>query len=234
MNADRSSSSRRRPATDRGDPTRQKLLKAAIDVFGRRGFQGASTRALAQAAGVNLQAIPYYFGSKEGLYIATAEHIAAMIAQRTEGARAQAQSRLAAVGQATGLSRHEARGLLIQILQVMGEAFIGPESEPWARFLIREQMEPTEAFQQVYRGTMEPLLKLLRQLVGRIRGQDPNSQAIRLRTLSLLGGLMVFRVAHATVIAQVGWKRVGPAELAAIRSLAVELVDSLIPQDGER
>lgn len=57
---------------NRGDVTREKLLSASVDVFGRYGFDGATTRMLADAAGVNLQAIPYYFGGKEGLYIATA------------------------------------------------------------------------------------------------------------------------------------------------------------------
>src|SRR5579862_9588675 len=56
-------------APNRND-LRLRLLEAAIDVFGRHGFDGASTRMLAKAAGVNLQAIPYHFGGKEGLYLA--------------------------------------------------------------------------------------------------------------------------------------------------------------------
>ena len=64
---------------DRGDVTREKLLTSSIDVFGRYGFDGATTRMLAETAGVNLQAIPYYFGGKEGLYIAAAEHLSSII-----------------------------------------------------------------------------------------------------------------------------------------------------------
>ena len=58
---------------NRAEITREKLLSAALDVFGRYGFDGTSTRQLSEAAGVNLQAIPYYFGSKEGLYLAVLE-----------------------------------------------------------------------------------------------------------------------------------------------------------------
>src|SRR3546814_4183421 len=77
---------------DRGDTTRQKLLRASIDVFGRHGFDGATTRTLADAAGVNLQAISYHFGGKDGLYVAAAEHIAAMIAgHRSEGHTSELQ-----------------------------------------------------------------------------------------------------------------------------------------------
>ena len=49
------------------DPTRQRLLDAARDLFTARGFRGTSTRAIAAAAGCNLSLIKYYFGSKEGL-----------------------------------------------------------------------------------------------------------------------------------------------------------------------
>ncbi len=51
-------------------PTRLRMLHAALDLFGRHGFDATTTRMLTQAAGVNLGAIPYHFGSKEGLVAA--------------------------------------------------------------------------------------------------------------------------------------------------------------------
>lgn len=60
----------------RGDGTRQRLVEAAIEEFAAHGFDGASTRSLADKAGVNLASIPYHFGSKAGLYRAAAQHIA--------------------------------------------------------------------------------------------------------------------------------------------------------------
>lgn len=44
------------------------ILDAAEAVFSDRGFHGATTRAIAETAGVNLALIHYYFGSKEALY----------------------------------------------------------------------------------------------------------------------------------------------------------------------
>lgn len=44
---------------------------AALRIFADKGFKGASTREICQLANVNLSAIPYYFGSKAGLYKAT-------------------------------------------------------------------------------------------------------------------------------------------------------------------
>lgn len=213
---------------DRGDAARQKLLTAAIDVFGRLGFDGASTRTLADAAGVNQHAIAYYFGDKEGLYIAVAEHIAALVAAQTADLRGRIQARLdAAETHAAPLEESEARGLLTDLVQTMAALFVSRESEPWARFVIREQMEPTEAFKRLYGGLMKPGLEMTGRLIAIILGEPPGSEHIRLRTLSLIGSVLMFRTAHATALAQLGWKTVGPREVDVVRSLATELVASI-------
>jgi AcrR family transcriptional regulator len=46
---------------------RERILDAAEDAFSDCGFEGASIRHIAQAAGANLATVYYYFGSKEGL-----------------------------------------------------------------------------------------------------------------------------------------------------------------------
>lgn len=49
---------------------REKLLTAAIELFAERGFDGATTRDLAERAGVDAALIARYFGGKVGLYLA--------------------------------------------------------------------------------------------------------------------------------------------------------------------
>jgi AcrR family transcriptional regulator len=53
--------------------TRFRLLATARSVFAQRGFDGASVREITGTAGVNLGAITYHFGSKQGLYDAVME-----------------------------------------------------------------------------------------------------------------------------------------------------------------
>ena len=48
--------------------TRDSLIKAAIDVFSAKGFEGGSVREITQAAKSNQAAINYHFGGKEALY----------------------------------------------------------------------------------------------------------------------------------------------------------------------
>lgn len=47
---------------------KQIILDAAEAVFAAKGFEGATTRAIADKAGVNLALLHYHFGSKEHLY----------------------------------------------------------------------------------------------------------------------------------------------------------------------
>ena len=48
-------------------PTKERILGAAEELFARHGFEGASLRQLTAAAGVNLAAVNYHFGSKDRL-----------------------------------------------------------------------------------------------------------------------------------------------------------------------
>jgi TetR/AcrR family transcriptional regulator, regulator of cefoperazone and chloramphenicol sensitivity len=221
------------PRAERGDATRQKLLEASIDVFGRLGFDGATTRAVADAAGVNLQAIPYYFGSKDGLFIATAEHIATRIKSQFAELYGRVQARLAeAEAQGIAIDAKEARELLTEIIQLKATLYVSDESESWARFLQREQLDPTEAFARVYRGVMKPSFDVIARLVAILLDEDPLSEHVRLRAMSLLGAVMVFRTAKAAASTHLGWTKTGPRELDAIHALAAELVAS-IGQQGK-
>ncbi|WP_374476472.1 CerR family C-terminal domain-containing protein [Zoogloea sp.] len=51
-----------------GALARRRLLEAALQLFADKGYQKTSTREIADAAGVNLGSISYYFGDKPGLY----------------------------------------------------------------------------------------------------------------------------------------------------------------------
>lgn len=53
-------------ATDK--PTVQKLVEAAIPLFAMKGVAAVSVKELAEAAGVNVALISYYFGGKDNFY----------------------------------------------------------------------------------------------------------------------------------------------------------------------
>src|ERR1041384_4150510 len=53
----------------KGQATRDRLIEAARDVLVAHGHAGTSTRAVADAAGVNLSQVHYHFGGRQGLLI---------------------------------------------------------------------------------------------------------------------------------------------------------------------
>ena len=56
-----------------GEDTREKLLDAAEQLFAEHGIFGTTLRALTRSAKVNLAAVHYHFGGKEGLLDAVVE-----------------------------------------------------------------------------------------------------------------------------------------------------------------
>ena len=216
------------PDAARNDGTREKLLLAALDLFGRYGFDGVSTRKLAEQAGVNLQAINYYFGNKRGLYNAVANYLIERLQVRVGDRRKMVLDRFAeAQSGGPPIDEAEARDILTDVGEAMLTLFADDESAVWVRYMVREQAEPTEAFDLVYGGFMRPLLAAVRHLVGILLGADPNSERVRLRTLSLVGSLIIYRVGRATILREMEWSAVGPDQIAAIRGIAADLVDGI-------
>ena len=60
--------------TEEAGDTKSRILRIAERLFAEQGFAGVSLRQLTTAAGVNLAAVNYHFGSKEGLLTAIFEN----------------------------------------------------------------------------------------------------------------------------------------------------------------
>jgi AcrR family transcriptional regulator len=59
--------------SETGSDARERILRAALDAFSDRGFEGAKTREIAARADVTLGLLQYYFGSKPGLWKAAVD-----------------------------------------------------------------------------------------------------------------------------------------------------------------
>jgi len=109
------------------DP-KARLIDAAIDLFGQHGLSGVGTRALADAASVQMSTITYYFGGKDGLYLACAEHIAATIRARTTPI-------LDSLGKIDDID--DAKKGIREILGGLGTIIMRDDFAPIARFVFR-------------------------------------------------------------------------------------------------
>jgi TetR/AcrR family transcriptional regulator len=65
--------------------TRAAILEAATRIFALRGFVGASMQDITDASGINKSPIYHHFGSKEGLYAAVKQNLAAACDRQSVG-----------------------------------------------------------------------------------------------------------------------------------------------------
>ena len=63
------------------DDLRQQLLESALVEFGAKGFDGASTRSIAQRVDAHQPQINYHFDSKAALWTAAVDHLFALLAE---------------------------------------------------------------------------------------------------------------------------------------------------------
>ncbi|HEY6926770.1 MAG TPA: CerR family C-terminal domain-containing protein [Steroidobacteraceae bacterium] len=203
--------------------THSRLLDVAIDHFGRFGLDGASTRAIAKDAETPMSSITYHFGGKEGLYLATASHIAERMGQLLAPAVATA----AATCQ-PGCTPQQAREALHAVYGHAAAVLVSAETAPLARFIVREQANPTEAFSRIYDALMGPMLGRLAFLLGVASGGALDEQQARIRAFTLVGQVLVFRVARAAALRVGGWDDIGMRELQAIREVLADHLDAIL------
>lgn len=211
-------------ARGRGDATRELLLVAALQVFGRDGYHAASTRAISDAAGTNQALIAYHFGGKEGLYLALFESIAKEMSAHMQPVLDSLQSRLEERAASSEQQRKTCVDGLEQLFTAMLDMFGQAQARNWVRMVMREQQDPTRAFDILYEGVLGKVLGVLTRLLAVASGQDPGTDASRLQALMLLGQVMVFVTARAAAARHMGWVEVGSDELAAVRGMVLARV----------
>jgi len=206
-------------ATTRGDTTRDALVQAAIEIFGRDGFAAASTRAISETAGVNQALISYHFGGKPGLYLAALKSIADSVAARIGPLLAAIETELAASERSANGAEtaQRARALLFELTDAFVRMLTSDESAAWARLILREQQDPSEGFDLLYDGIMHRMFGVTAQLVARCRRDAGISDACKLTAITILGQALVFRAARAAVLREMGWGRLTPDELESIQ-----------------
>ena len=169
----------------------EKLLQTAIDHFGRLGFDGTSTREIARTSGTAMSSITYHFGGKKGLFLAAADYIAEKI-------KTLQSAHLETASQAASGTPSESTEVLLMLLDQFALMMMSPLTEPWARFIVREQQSPTEAFERLYDGVMKQMIDTLIALIQNAR-PDFSDQTVRATAVMFFGQVLVLRVGQASV-----------------------------------
>lgn len=164
---------------------RQRLIQAALRLFAEVGFARASTRAICEAAGVNLSAIRYYFGDKFGLYRAAFHEPMA-----AEGATYRCLPDGASFSEAT--------------MQTFFRNFLAPlkQGEDMQRVMqlhFREMVEPTGVWQETVEREFKPEHEAFAAMLAREFGLPAPDTDVHRMVFALIGMPVHFFVAHAMI-----------------------------------
>ena len=164
----------------------RRLLAAASEEFARHGYTSARVRQIVDAAKVNVAAVNYYFGGKEGLYRATLRHLAGRPAP-------------AAKGVANRRGRKPAERLQRCVYAIL-ERFIGADRpSPLGRILAHEAMDPTGNVESLIGDTMRPEVERIRELLREIAGPGVPDCKLARAALGILGQCMLYLYARPTI-----------------------------------
>jgi AcrR family transcriptional regulator len=203
------------------DP-KQRLIEAGLEIFGTFNLEGATTRQLASRAGVNQAAIPYYFGGKEELYLAVVQH---MVDLRTRELR-PVILQMRELVQKQNLTPAEAFEMLKAIFgQFLEKMLSGGIDTAWARIIIREQMQPTKAFDVLYQHWMRFVHETITGLLAVILRKKPTDQQVILRAHSLLGQMLIFIAGRQTILRRVSWQTYDEQSVKAVRQALFDQMD---------
>lgn len=205
----------------KADATRAALVQAALQLFGRQGFSGTSTRQIAAAANANIGSIAYHFGSKEGLRAAVADHIVETI-QTVAG---QALGRMPDVP----AGQPAARTQLFAVLGRMVDFIVAsPQAGEIVQFILREMAQPTVALDRIYDGVFEPMHRRLCLVWEHATGEPAESERTRLTVFTLIGQVVYFRIGREAVMRRMEWPEIGKAEAAKVAEAAANNLDAIL------
>ena len=201
------------PSLDRASITRERILNATACLFVLHGFDGTSLRLVTSAAKVNLGAVNYHFGGKEGLF-------EALIADRLDGLHA---GRLALLDQYEA----EAGAKALSCERILDALFIPAldmarhrdGNEDFLRFLGRVYVDPSPVLRKFLSERYAPSIARFKDAFARALPHIPR-QELSWRLHFMLGAL-AYTLAGADA-----WKLI--SALNAGKSVGEQADDALL------
>ncbi|MFS0691560.1 TetR family transcriptional regulator [Streptomyces nitrosporeus] len=196
----------RRPGSHDPEGNRRAVLDAARRLFGARGYQGASVRAIAAEAGVTPGLVMAYFGTKDGLF-------------------------REAVAGGTGLSDDLAAGGAAALPDALARGYLErwdrlPPDDPWPALIRSALSHPPSA------GLLRTILEKqvgepLGRILGDVAGADVRAGLVR----SILFGVIMERYVFAhEPAASLPAERLRPALAEVLATAFGDAVADAVPE----
>lgn len=170
--------------------TKERILQSAGNIFGQEGFKDATIRRIAADANVNIAAINYHFGDKEGLYGAVLEDVfqigfTRFPATLVDEKDSPPEQRL----------RTFIRAMILRLLSTKGWGGIGGHGQ----LIARELLNPSPALEPILEKYIEPHKNLLLSLIVEIMAVDPGPQKLMPCAISIIGQCIYYGLASKLI-----------------------------------
>jgi AcrR family transcriptional regulator len=169
------------------DQVQERLLEAAEQVFGDKGFKAASIREICKLADANIAAVNYHFGDKERLYIEAVKYAHRGCTQGEPFTEWPAGT--------------PAVDKLRDFIHVVVSRMMQPASVQSLQLMMREMAQPTAACAEVVHEYIQPMAdKLTAILVELLPGTT--QEQLALIAFSIVGQCLFYRN-HRAIAAMV-------------------------------
>ncbi len=204
----------------RGDETRAQLIQSGLKLFGRFGYEAVATRMLAREAGVNLAAIAYHFGGKQGLYEAVTESVVSEVRGRVLPMAEALRDDLTDAGS----DRTKLAAVAERFIRAEIETFVshGPRQEQIG-LILREYAAPSSAFPILFKRLIEPMHRAVSALTAAAHGIPADDQRAILAAHAMIGQIIGFAIAKQPLLHRLGWTEYTPERIAAIADILVPM-----------
>lgn len=204
--------------------TPSKILVTALIEFADAPVKSVGTRDIARRAGVNIAAISYYFKGKDGLY---AELITQII-DYFEGLVKVYFDRHEAL--MLNPSKPEAAALLKDYIswRVRSPKRGNGIHKYIFSILIREEINKTPLFMQVYSRLIKKNDALSRDCVKMVMGDKIGDEAAGTMGVIMLGTMMRLDLVPDSFALSMGWQSIGAEESEKILAAMLEMLDKVL------
>ena len=224
------STHRRRPASEGGyncgDETSERIVEAALTLFGERGYEGASTRDIAELAGVNAPALNYYFNNKEGVYRACTEYMVERIWSYLASTIEAAQAQLG--------GRPDPEQLIETFCAIQSKIaefmLVSNRTNGWRKFYAREQagLGPSAGEELISQQIGQRLISVTSGIISRLIGPGVSDEECILRSMTLTGQLLPFHLTRTSSLVALGWDSLTPERYATLIKIVREQTETLL------
>lgn len=142
-----------------GRETGEKIIECAGQLIAEKGFASVTSKEICRAAGVNLAAVNYHFGSRDGLYLAVLENVQQYLIELQQLIDLYESD----------LTPWQKMEKLIDFLA--GNAF--RKNEWQISVWVREVMNPSPAFMEIFRKEGLPKISVLIKMFSEYTGYTP-------------------------------------------------------------